>query len=276
MTTEQNNNKKYNSSNAVGFLGHLKEYVSSNLISPARVIDSATSISSSTQSKTMNGITNNLSDFQNEIHLPVGFTMSGISNLVDRVKSNNSLFSMTWDVFDFVLGTYRVVLIRGIQQSIADAISDQAHVILQWVVGKTTNVLQLSRNFMFLLVVALLTIKFVREPPRSVLLGTGNINTSSNFGNSRNNNNLVTTVQGSQNQGQLLTLTDANDIAMKNQQLNFSRGIFFIPINPEQMPTSFFPAAMNQQYRQQQQPQMNSTQQQENFNKVIVSDGGQI
>eukprot|EP01080_Neovahlkampfia_damariscottae_P006045 gene6045-10046_t len=81
------------------------------------------------------------------------------------LKKQNNIVSIAWDVFDFVLETYKIVLIRGVQQAIANNLSDSAHSFLEWIISRTDSILKLGKSGIFPLVVTTLMFKLIKSKP---------------------------------------------------------------------------------------------------------------
>lgn len=170
-----------------------------------------------------------------------------------------SLFSLR-DVFDFVLSTYRVILIRGIQQAIADHLSESAKVFLNWVLGGAHKILSFSRHGIFIVVVITIVLKFIRTNPNKYRARDQNL---------IHDNSLNFRSIGGSNGGQLVphfynnyytTVFDNGDNGYNNRP---PMPILLLPVVParsrDQQSTFFVPVSGLQQYGiQDQQVERNS------------------
>lgn len=74
--------------------------------------------------------------------------------------NSNTLFLIIWEAFDFVLNTYSMVLVKGIQQAIANHLASSAKIFLKWTMNHTNNLLDSSQKGIFFVVVTSLLLRF--------------------------------------------------------------------------------------------------------------------
>jgi len=163
----------------------------------------------------------------------VNLTRNINSNNVIR-KEQNNFISIAWlvyifwkkklklkilkrDVFDFVLETYKIVLIRGIQQAIANNLSESAHSFLEWIISRTNNILQLGKGGIFPLVVTTLLFKLIKSKPPQLL----------SYQDVRRNRNEGNSIMNGQQHSEIFN----------PQNYNENENIIWIPIKTSNIPT---------------------------------------
>lgn len=84
-------------------------------------------------------------------------------NFIRKKVNSNSLFLIVWEAFDFVLNTYSIILVKGIQQAIANHLSVSAKIFLKWTMNHTNNILNSTQKGLFFIVVSSLLLRFPKN-----------------------------------------------------------------------------------------------------------------
>jgi hypothetical protein len=129
----------------MSFLKHLGEYAAMRLIHPSQL----------DERNVIHEVRGNFHRFTSKLH-------------------NNSPLGIVWEAFDFVINTYTTIIIRGIQQAIANHVSDSARIILKFIVKNTNGLLTHTKQGLFYLVTASLLMRFLSPKPSNPPLPLSN------------------------------------------------------------------------------------------------------